>query len=88
MATYLTSRTEYDPAYAIVQAPLYSTLFILSRVQNPPQSDIDVSSRGPTGFIVERANANKSKAWLAEAESLGSDLTTVVTTSQEDCLFT
>jgi len=38
----LTRCVEYDDGWAIVQSSNFSTLFILSREQNPSTSDIDV----------------------------------------------
>lgn len=36
-------RSDYEDDWAIVQTSNFSTLFLLSREQNPPEADIDVS---------------------------------------------
>lgn len=58
----------YEPRWAVVQASNFTTLFLLSRDQQPADADID--------------------AWLDVAAQLGTNLTQVSKTSQQNCLFT
>lgn len=73
--------------YAIVQAPDFGSLFVLSREQNVTETKLDVSTAISTCVGV-RILTDISQALVTRAVQLGSKRSLIKVNDQTDCLYT